>query len=182
MCWRGGRTDRQTDGEQTRVLAQSTPGVLSCGTTPLPQGSSQDPGGQRDPEGLPVIPHIYRAPGSTWAGGTAGPSWPSPPALPRDTPSLARSIPKMPTGLLPGMAAKPRPPSLPIPSPSPCAKGLDSTLLLCPPGSRPAPPRPAPGILHRSKSCKFTAFQLHPKNKRFGKYQANEWEDEKRRN
>lgn len=39
-----------------------------------------------------------------------------------------------------------------------------------------------PGILHRSESCKFTAFQLQPKNKRFGKYLANEWEDEKRRN
>lgn len=92
--------------------------MLSCGTTPLPRGSSQDPAGQQDGPGASNDPSHLQSP---WEHVGRWPSWPSPPALPRDTPSVARSISKMPTGLLPGMAAKPGPPPCPFPLPVPRA-------------------------------------------------------------
>lgn len=108
--------------------------------------------------GLPVIPHVYRAPGSTWAGGTAGPSWPSPPALPRDTPSLAHSIPKMPTGLLPGMAAKPRPPPCPSLLPLLVPRAWIPRSCCARRGPAPLPPAPRPGSCTGPKAANSQLF------------------------
>lgn len=78
-----------------------------------------------------------------------------------------KATPKQPGGLFRGMAARPCvPPSEVFASPR----------------YPPHPPALRPGSCTGAQSCKFTAFQLQPKNKRFGKYLANEWEDEKRRN
>jgi len=170
MCRRGGRADRQTDAqmENRRPFPSLSPWGAEprCRTGPLPRGlfcggtmAGTLPGWWHG-RGAPDVPH--QAPCARAA------PWPSQPSgLPTLRPPRGTPSPETPHGSFPGMATRSRPPSKVLgPGSLPCARLLSRGRGFCLPVALPAATRVAPGILHRSESRKFAAFQLQPKNKK----------------
>ena len=179
------RIDRQMHRWRTDARSlPSRPGGLSRGAAPV-----------LSPEACSVV---GRWPGPCRGGGTAAgllmshtkrlvpvqpPGRLSPPACQPCGRLAARRAPKRPTGPFQGWRRGLVPPrrfwvlaASPVPGSSPGAVGF-----ACP-WPCPLPPALRPGSCTGAKAANSQLFSCNLKIRRFGKYLANEWEDEERRN